>query len=319
MYANFSILYKDFSFLLAYLILALIPHLLESVGDDLCDKASYNAFIVGELAPANLTQDNLEQIKPADVEEMDISWLMVMVVFRAKKEKRAKGIGYKECEPPFNHNYSIMPNINTSVDDLLLKSDRRCDFSTGTNKLVSLTADAIETSPNISDDSEMCADSLNKTGVRGKIEERSARRGTYCSTSFGTSSFISNTDFVGKVDEFKIKTNEMSKNFKSTFVKKNVILETISSCLHHEYKGHSTVTKEACSKLNPYCEPFVPTRSHWRCDPPVRTSLKPANHGSGATSNIDKGKTVKSKGVHKKEPITSPVPKPVMVWVPISH
>ncbi|KAD3067019.1 hypothetical protein E3N88_34899 [Mikania micrantha] len=46
---------------------------------------SYNAFIAGELAPSNLTQDNLEQINPADVEEMDISWQMAMVVFRAKK------------------------------------------------------------------------------------------------------------------------------------------------------------------------------------------------------------------------------------------
>ncbi|KAL8242239.1 hypothetical protein R6Q59_012541 [Mikania micrantha] len=126
-----------------------------------------------------------------------------------------------------------------------LKSDRRFDFTTGSSKPFSLTTDLIETSPNISDDSEVCADSLNETGVRGKIEERSVGRSTDCSTSFGTSSFISNTDFVGKVDEFKIKTNEMSKNFKSTFVKNDVILESISSCLHHEYKGHSTVIKEA--------------------------------------------------------------------------
>ncbi|KAL8226791.1 hypothetical protein R6Q57_016623 [Mikania cordata] len=154
-----------------------------------------------------------------------------------------------------------MPNISTSVDDFLLKSDQRFDFTIGSEKPVSLRTDPIETGPDISDDSEVCADSINKTGVRGKIEERSARRSTNCSTSFGTSSFISNTDFVGKVYKFKIKTNEMSKNFKSTFVKNDVILESISSCLHHEYKGHSTVTKEAGSKLNPECEFFVPTRS----------------------------------------------------------
>ncbi|KAL8200378.1 hypothetical protein R6Q57_011717 [Mikania cordata] len=154
-----------------------------------------------------------------------------------------------------------MPKIHTFVDDLLLKSDRRFDFNNGFDKPISLTADPIETSPNISDDSKICADSLIKTCVIKKNEERSAGRSTYCSTSFGTSSFISNNDFVGNVDKVKIKTNEMSKNFKSTFVKKNVILETISSRLHHEYKGHSTITKEEGSKLNPNCEPFVPTRS----------------------------------------------------------
>ncbi|KAL8213960.1 hypothetical protein R6Q57_003409 [Mikania cordata] len=132
-----------------------------------------------------------------------------------------------------------MPKINTSVDDLLLKFDRRFDFSTGFDKPVSLTADPIETSPNISDDSKMCADSLIKKGLIGKTEERSARRSTDCSTSYGASSPILNTDFVGKVDEFNIKTNEMSKNFKSTFVKKNVFWKlyldvcfmSTSSCL----------------------------------------------------------------------------------------
>ncbi|KAL8224194.1 hypothetical protein R6Q57_019669 [Mikania cordata] len=114
------------------------------------------------------------------------------------RRKSKIGIGFTEVKPPFNHNYSIMPNINTFVDHLLLKSNRRCDFNTGSDKPVSLTIDPIETGPNISDDSEMCADSLNKTGVRGKIEERSARRSTDCSISFGTSSCISNTDFVRK-------------------------------------------------------------------------------------------------------------------------
>ncbi|KAL8199677.1 hypothetical protein R6Q57_013245 [Mikania cordata] len=173
------------------------------------------------------------------------------------REKKGKGLGYQECEPPFNHNYSIMPKINTSVDDLLLNSDRRFDFSTDFDKPVSLTADPIETSPNISDDFKIYADSLIKTGVTEKNEERSAGRSTDFSTSFGTSSFISKTDFVGKVDKSKITANEMSKNFKLTFVKKNVILETVSSRLHHEHKGHSTVTEEAGSKLNPNCEPFM--------------------------------------------------------------
>ncbi|KAL8242185.1 hypothetical protein R6Q59_012487 [Mikania micrantha] len=46
---------------------------------------TYNAFIVGELALANLTQHNLEEINLAEFEEMDISWQMAMAVFRAKK------------------------------------------------------------------------------------------------------------------------------------------------------------------------------------------------------------------------------------------
>ncbi|KAL8226753.1 hypothetical protein R6Q57_016585 [Mikania cordata] len=88
------------------------------------------------------------------------------------------GIGFTEVKPPFNHNYSIMPNINTSVDDLLLKSYRRRDCITGSSKPVPLTADPVETSPNIPDDSQVCADSLNDTGLRRKNEERSAGRST---------------------------------------------------------------------------------------------------------------------------------------------
>ncbi|KAL8218004.1 hypothetical protein R6Q57_021377 [Mikania cordata] len=64
-----------------------------------------------------------------------------------------------------------MPNINTSVDDLFLKSDRRFDFTNGSSKPVPLTTDPIETSPNISYDSHVCADSLNETDhkFRGRI------------------------------------------------------------------------------------------------------------------------------------------------------
>ncbi|KAL8231514.1 hypothetical protein R6Q57_001292 [Mikania cordata] len=138
-----------------------------------------------------------------------------------------------------------MPNINTSVDDLLLKSDQRFDFTTCFSKPVPLTTDPVEIGHNISDDSEECADSLNDTGLRGKNEERSDGRSIKCSTSFRTSPFIPKTDFVGRFDEIKIKPNEMCKNFNSTFVKNDVILESISFSLHQEYKGHSTITKEA--------------------------------------------------------------------------
>ncbi|KAL8226054.1 hypothetical protein R6Q57_018611 [Mikania cordata] len=93
-----------------------------------------------------------------------------------KKEKI--GLDFTALTPPFNHNYSIMPNINTFVDDLPIKSDRRCDFTTSSNIPIPLTTDPVETDPNISDDSEVCGDSLNDTGLRGKNEERSARKST---------------------------------------------------------------------------------------------------------------------------------------------
>ncbi|KAL8244166.1 hypothetical protein R6Q59_010424 [Mikania micrantha] len=132
-----------------------------------------------------------------------------------------------------------MPNINTSLDDLLLKSDRRFDFTTGSSKSVPLTADPVETGPNISDDSEVCADRLNNTGVRGNIEERSAWRRTECSTSFRTSPFTPITDFVGRFDDIKIKPNEMSKNFNSTFVKNDIILVV----------EHATLPEFVCTDL----------------------------------------------------------------------
>ncbi|KAL8231582.1 hypothetical protein R6Q57_001360 [Mikania cordata] len=104
---------------------------------------------------------------------------------------------------------------------------------------------------------------MSSVGERfeGENEERSDGRSTKCSTSFRTSPFIPKTDFVGRFDEIKIKPNEMPKNFNSTFVKNDVILDSISSSLHQEYKGHSTITKEAGSKLNPNYEHFFPTGS----------------------------------------------------------
>ncbi|KAD5508037.1 hypothetical protein E3N88_15740 [Mikania micrantha] len=57
---------------------------------------SYNAFLAGELAPANFTQDNLEQINPADVEEMHIAWQKAMLGHFARECKQPKNA--KEVE-----------------------------------------------------------------------------------------------------------------------------------------------------------------------------------------------------------------------------
>ncbi|KAI3814244.1 hypothetical protein L1987_18994 [Smallanthus sonchifolius] len=46
---------------------------------------SYNALLAGKISPANLVQDDMEQIHPDDLEEMDIKWHMAMAVQRAKK------------------------------------------------------------------------------------------------------------------------------------------------------------------------------------------------------------------------------------------
>ncbi|KAL8209029.1 hypothetical protein R6Q57_008441 [Mikania cordata] len=221
---------------------------------------SYNAFIVGELVPTNLTQDNLQQINPADVEEMDILLQMTMEIFRAKKfinkydwsdqvqelemtlsnafmtgvdeksnevksqlsktsvicekydysskvlenmvsiqyrEKKGKCLGYQECEPPFNHNYSSMPRINTSVDELVLQSDHAFEFPI---EPVSLTVDTMF----VYDDSEVCADSLILTGLTEKEAGRSAGRSTDYSTSSSKSHFVPNTYFVGIFETIKI-------------------------------------------------------------------------------------------------------------------
>ncbi|KAL8225981.1 hypothetical protein R6Q57_018538 [Mikania cordata] len=133
---------------------------------------------------------------------------MVSIQYR---EKRGKGLGYKECESPFNHNYSSMPRINTSVVNLALQSDHAFKFPIET---VSLTFDPML----VSDDSEVCANSLNDTGLTGKNEERSAGRST---------------------------------------------------------EAHSTITKEAGSKLNPNCETFVPTGSLEQASTSTSYDVKP--------------------------------------------
>ncbi|KAL8224108.1 hypothetical protein R6Q57_019583 [Mikania cordata] len=96
-----------------------------------------------------------------------------------RKEKIV--LGFTEVKLPFNHNYSIMPNIITCVDDLLLKSDRRCDFATGSNKPVPLTADPIVIDLNDSNSSEACAECVSVSGSREKNMERNATGSIDCS------------------------------------------------------------------------------------------------------------------------------------------
>ncbi|KAL8228375.1 hypothetical protein R6Q57_015959 [Mikania cordata] len=76
------------------------------------------------------------------------------------------GLGLTKVKPPFNHNYSIMPNINTSVHDLLLKSDRRFDFTVGSNKPMHLTADPVVTYLDDSNSSKVCAESVSVSGSK---------------------------------------------------------------------------------------------------------------------------------------------------------
>ena len=47
--------------------------------------ASYEAFMAGSLTQAEFARDDLEQIHPDDLEEMDIKWQMAMITLRAKK------------------------------------------------------------------------------------------------------------------------------------------------------------------------------------------------------------------------------------------
>ncbi|KAJ0474172.1 putative transcription factor interactor and regulator CCHC(Zn) family [Helianthus annuus] len=50
-----------------------------------------NAFATGKLEPLKFSMDDLDQIHPEDVEEMDITWQMAMVAFRAKNFVRKTG------------------------------------------------------------------------------------------------------------------------------------------------------------------------------------------------------------------------------------
>ncbi|KAL8200002.1 hypothetical protein R6Q57_011341 [Mikania cordata] len=107
------------------------------------------------------------------------------------------GLGYSEVKPPFNHNYSILPKINKSVDDLLLKSDRMYEFTIGSEKTVSLTIDPILSDLNRSDDSEVCVEDLSVSGRSEEEEEKSVGRSTNCSVSSSKSHFsVPKVDFV---------------------------------------------------------------------------------------------------------------------------
>ncbi|KAJ0807573.1 putative transcription factor interactor and regulator CCHC(Zn) family [Helianthus annuus] len=50
-----------------------------------------NAFVAGKLDPPRFSMDDLDQIHPEDVEQMDITWQMAMAAFRAKNFVRKTG------------------------------------------------------------------------------------------------------------------------------------------------------------------------------------------------------------------------------------
>ncbi|KAL8218055.1 hypothetical protein R6Q57_021428 [Mikania cordata] len=163
--------------------------------------------------------------------EMTLSHaLMAKVADMHNEGREPTRLDYSEVKPPFNHTYSIMPKINKSVDDLLLKSDRSYEFTTSSNKPVSLTLDPILSDLNHSDDFEVCAEGLSVSGQSKEEEKRSARRRTNCSVSSNKSQFsIPKVRFVGKFETITVKLNEMIKNFRTKFVKTDLDIQ--SNCV----------------------------------------------------------------------------------------
>ncbi|KAL8223239.1 hypothetical protein R6Q57_020638, partial [Mikania cordata] len=116
------------------------------------------------------------------------------------------------------------------------------EFTTGSSKPVSLTVDPNLTYVNRSDDSADCAKSLSVS--------------------------VPKVYFVEKFETITIKPNEMIKNFMTKFVKtdvgvnnKGVLKPSASHLKENVNKAHSTITIETGSKLNPNCEPYVPSGS----------------------------------------------------------
>ncbi|KAD3640176.1 hypothetical protein E3N88_29399 [Mikania micrantha] len=131
----------------------------------LSDKESNYRDAKRQIAKITL---ELEQVKTGlsktkiRVEKYDYSSNLVAKMIDVEiRGREPMGLGYSEVKPPFNHNYSIMPKINKSVDDLLLKSDRMCEFTIGSDKPVSLTVDPILSDLNRSNDSEVCVEDLS--------------------------------------------------------------------------------------------------------------------------------------------------------------
>ncbi|KAL8224191.1 hypothetical protein R6Q57_019666 [Mikania cordata] len=58
----------------------------------------------------------------ADKYEYSSTVMAKMIDVHHRRKEKIK-LSFTEVKPPFNRNYSIMPNTNKSVDHLLLKSD----------------------------------------------------------------------------------------------------------------------------------------------------------------------------------------------------
>ncbi|XP_076937612.1 uncharacterized protein LOC143605345 [Bidens hawaiensis] len=69
-----------------------------------------NAFLAGDMVQP-VVADELDQIHPDDVEEMDISWQIAMAVFRAKKFTKRTG----------RNNWNVPPNLKMGFNKNSLK------------------------------------------------------------------------------------------------------------------------------------------------------------------------------------------------------
>ncbi|KAL8205613.1 hypothetical protein R6Q57_009164 [Mikania cordata] len=137
-----------------------------------------------------------------------------------------------------NHNYSIMPKINNSVDDLLLKSDFRYELTTCSNKPASLTVYSILSYLNRSTDSEVSV-KRKKNEVLGGAQILQSHLANHIF-------LFQKTDFVKTVDD----------------VKNKCVLETNTSPLTEKVtEALSIIRREKGSKLNTNFEPYVPNWS----------------------------------------------------------
>ncbi|KAL8229789.1 hypothetical protein R6Q57_014689 [Mikania cordata] len=224
---------------------------------------SYNAFIAGELAVTNITQDNQEHINPADVEEMDILWQMEMAVFRAKNFiKKYKAVvaaaggdastskalvsqetdsydwsdQVQELELTLSH--AFMAEVDEKQNEELF-SDKESNYRDARHQMDELTSELEHLKSQLSK-SKIQVDKYEyaSTVVANMIDVQCRRKVT-----------------IG------IGFTEVKPPFNHNYSIMSNINTSVVEIQPKEYKGHSTITKEAGSKLNPNCEPFVPTGS----------------------------------------------------------
>ena len=210
----------------------------------------------------NKTETELSLTK-ITVEKFNLSSKVVEDMINSQLHGKDKsGIGFKEVEPPFNHNYSSMPHSSEKDQDMVYGTGCQPSSSSEKELYVPLTVDPEIPCVNVADAFESCAEKVILTGDNcGEVRPSKSK---FVPSVFRNSSVVKTSVF----EKNKLSTAECDKmrnDFKRKFVKpitdseRKVFKQTNGDFLKaKEAKASESVPMALKSVLSAESKPFVP-------------------------------------------------------------